>query len=287
MKAIFPSGINEITIEPVTQWDYGQTLEFEGDLPAVFEVHFAHKGIKQAIVRSCSTASSVTIPDICLEQTSTVVAWVYEIGETSGKTIKTVFIPVTPRVRPEPEEVVPVEIVDKYNESIAAINDLIETINTSHSATSDFATRASSASSADFATVAHRAHEAESATKASFDAYGNSISSTYLKSADAESIYAKPSKIIRQTDDTIEFSIGTMLWLGYFHIGIDSIFLGDIYNEQTIVDTVYQLRWRPDKKSVAYETTEYIESYTKTQKAMTGHWTVIYAYNGYLIQRVS
>lgn len=178
MKAIFPNGINEITIEAVTQWDYGQTLEFEGDLPAVFEVHFAHKGLREAIVRSCSTASSVIIPDICIEQTSIIVAWIYEIGETSGKTIKTVYIPVTPRVRPEPTKDVPVEISDKYTESIAAINELIETINTTHSATSDYATEAGHAEQAD---IALHADGADYAVKAFYDNSDNIIDQTYAK----------------------------------------------------------------------------------------------------------
>lgn len=131
IRATFPAGVGAITVHGLTQWDYGRKLEVESsDLPALVQVHFACEGMTDAVVRSCSVTQGkleAVIPDICLEQTSPVVAWVYLIDDdgTAGTTIKTVILPVTARTRPQAGPSVPEVISDRYTELISAINDQI------------------------------------------------------------------------------------------------------------------------------------------------------------------
>ena len=133
LKAIIPSGLSEITVNGLHQWDYGQTLEIHSaDLPTMVEVHFACAGMKEAVVHSCNAVEGVAevpIPDRCLEQTAPIIAWVYAIGETSGVTIKTLTLTIIPRARPAiPVGEVPTAVSDKYTEAVAAMNDAVEKV---------------------------------------------------------------------------------------------------------------------------------------------------------------
>lgn len=135
IRAVFPSGWSEITVHGLHQWDYGQTLEIQADdLPAIVEVHFACQGMKDAPVRVCNAVSGVAtaaIPDICLEQSTTVTAWICEVGATSGRTIKTVSLPIIARARPQSVETVPAEgFSDQYTEALAAFNAAADTLKT-------------------------------------------------------------------------------------------------------------------------------------------------------------
>ena len=133
VKAIIPQGQTVMTVNGLHQWDYGQKLEIHSDdLPAMIEVHFACLGMDEAIVRSCSKIDGkgifeAAIPDRCLEQSAPITAWVCEVGATSGTTVKTLTLVVTPRVRPQRPESSALEAVsDKYTEAVAAMNSLVE-----------------------------------------------------------------------------------------------------------------------------------------------------------------
>lgn len=131
IKATFPEGVNEIVVHGLHQWDYGRNLEITiPDLNGSFEVHIACAGMREAVVRSCAAINGVmtaVIPDQCLEQTSPVVAWVYEVGATSGKTLATAKLIVTPRAKPASSPTVPTELGDKYTEAAAAMNEVLDT----------------------------------------------------------------------------------------------------------------------------------------------------------------
>ena len=99
IKVNFSNNSNSTTVSGLYQWDYGQGLEIECvELGSeIMEVHFAYRGMAEAIVRSCSFSNgvgTVTIPDGCLEQTNDVVAWVYSVGSTQGHTVKTINLPI-------------------------------------------------------------------------------------------------------------------------------------------------------------------------------------------------
>lgn len=133
IRAIFPPGATTATADkPLHQWDYGQRLEIEADnLPALVEVHFEYEGIEEAIVRPCATVGgigTVAIPDICLEQSSEIVAWIFCIDGTAGSTEKRVSIKVKARIKPQPGEDIPTEISDKYTEVITAVNDAVKSL---------------------------------------------------------------------------------------------------------------------------------------------------------------
>ena len=131
IKVTFPTGSNSVSLTPLTQWDFGQQLEIESaELGGLIEVHFACHDMKEAIVRPCSVVNNVavvSIPDVCLEQTSNITAWVYEVGDNSGKTVRTITIPIIARQKPIPCADVPVSIVDKYTEAVGAMNELVDT----------------------------------------------------------------------------------------------------------------------------------------------------------------
>ncbi len=178
IKAIFPVGQTEITVNGLHQWDYGRELEiYSPELPSIVEVHFACVGMEEAIVRTASSTSGVAtvrIPDLCLEQTSAISAWVFEINGTSGFTSKKITLPIEARPRPGVSDAdIPPDVADKYTELMAAVNDAIADLSSGdiilrHATNADNATNADHATTADSATNADHATTAGSATNADY-----------------------------------------------------------------------------------------------------------------------
>lgn len=129
IKVIIPSGQTEITVHGLHQWDYGQRIEIHDvDLPGLIEVHFACLGMDEAVVRSCSVVDGVAtaaVPDLCLEQTTPITAWIYIINGTRGETQKVIHLPIIARTRPAASESVPDEYTDKYTELVTAAGAVI------------------------------------------------------------------------------------------------------------------------------------------------------------------
>lgn len=102
--ANFPTGIDEIVVQGLTQWDKGQQLEIHcSDLPASYQVHFANKSRNEAVViwgTSSSGVGTVPIPNVLLEQNQSIKVWVYITNSGSGETVKTINLPVVARTRP-------------------------------------------------------------------------------------------------------------------------------------------------------------------------------------------
>lgn len=166
IKATFPAGVTAMTVNGLHQWDYGRTLEIEApDLPALVEIHFACAGMLEAVVRSCALIDgkvTAAIPDICLEQTSPVIAWVYEIGETNGRTTRTVTLPITQRAKPQGSVTIAPATADKYTEAVAAINAIMDGFENG-GVVAGRAAEADHAAEAAYATEAGYATEAETA----------------------------------------------------------------------------------------------------------------------------
>lgn len=158
LKAVFTEGVDAITVNGLHQWDYGQKLEIHSSgLPTLVEVHFACVGMEEAIVRACEVTADeaeVTIPDKCLEQTTPITAWVFEINGSTGTTTKKIILPIEARPRPSVGEDIPEEISNQYTDLINAINSAVSKI-----------------SAGDV-----KVEKAEQATK---DGNGNNIASTY------------------------------------------------------------------------------------------------------------
>lgn len=179
IKANFTNGAPTATASGLYQWDYGQTLEIEcAELGSeIMEVHFACQGMSEAIVRSCSFSNgvgTVTIPDQCLEQASTITAWVYSISGTQGHTVKTITLPITPRTRPSVSRDVPMEYINLYGEALEEINEAINNLEkgnitaakATHANTANSANTAANAGSASYATSAGSADRATKTTYA-------------------------------------------------------------------------------------------------------------------------
>lgn len=179
IKVVFPAGTASITVGGLFQWDYGQVLEIESAEigSEIVEVHFACQSMSEAVVRPCTFANgvgTVAIPDQCLEQSSEITAWVFEITGTHGRTIKTITLRVTARKRPAKIPDVPVEYVNKYAELITEINEAVDALENGNvkaakAANADnaaYATAAGNAESANYATSAGQATAADRATRA-------------------------------------------------------------------------------------------------------------------------
>lgn len=92
-------GSGSATVQGLTQWDYGQELEFAGtDVPDGTEVNF-YQGLLTSL--GYVHGSSVMIPDRMLQNADTIKAYVYVRSETAGETELEVYLPVSARPRPD------------------------------------------------------------------------------------------------------------------------------------------------------------------------------------------
>lgn len=238
IKAVFSTGESTKTTTSLHQWDYGQVLEIESaDLPSTIEVHFACRNMDEAVAHVCSAPNGVAqvlIPDVCLEQTTPITAWVYayENDGTTGATIKTIEIPVISRVRPKKTREIPQQVSDRYTELIAEVEELLGTLRSGETVVNtavnaSYATAAGTANTAGTAGHAESATTADSATNATNDKNGKDISETYLKKSDQKCLRINkvfPSKYF-QKDEEIElcempsgFDVGD-IWSVSFAIG--------------------------------------------------------------------
>lgn len=131
LAAFIPSGQSLVTVNGLHQWDYGRSLVIQ--MPSIgtceAEVHFACQGVQTAERRACAFVNgvgSVVIPDLCLEQTAPVVAWVYTLDNDFGKTVATITLPIIERARPAEATPVPTSVHDRYTEVITEMNRIID-----------------------------------------------------------------------------------------------------------------------------------------------------------------
>lgn len=179
IKATFTPGVTALTVHGLHQWDYGRSLEISHpDLIGPVEVHFATALDPEAIVRVAPSVNGVSvaaIPDTLLEQTSPIMAWVYVLGATSGETMLTVTLQVTPRPRPAAAATMPEEYSDKYAMALAAVNAQVAALMEGNVTVAV----ALNAQEADEAHYADRAGDAKTAEKATSDGGGRNIQTTY------------------------------------------------------------------------------------------------------------
>lgn len=176
LSATIPPGQTEAVVNGLHQWDYGRELEIHcSTLPTIVEVHFACLGMEDAIVRVGEAVSgmvAVTIPDVCLEQTTPITAWVYCKDNDSGRTVLTITLPIIARTRPSDIHYNPEDMEDSFSELVAAVNEAVDSIKNGNVMVANAA----------HATAADKALQADSATsanKATYDKNGNDIANTY------------------------------------------------------------------------------------------------------------
>lgn len=97
IKAVF-NGYNAISVYGLTQYDYGQILQFEGiEIKADTEVHFCQldKSITDYVIDN-----QVRIPDYMLQYADVINTYVYMADSKSGKTIHKIILDIMPREKP-------------------------------------------------------------------------------------------------------------------------------------------------------------------------------------------
>lgn len=130
LEAIFNEAIQTVTLTGLFQWDYGQKLYIKGiELPEAMEVHFSNNKEKEAIVMPAIKEGEhivVDVPNVLLEKSLDITAWVYEVTAESGETLKTIILKVEPRIKPQdfistnPDaEDLLAETINKINQNIA------------------------------------------------------------------------------------------------------------------------------------------------------------------------
>lgn len=105
LEAIFLSGINEIKVSGLYQWDRGQMLQITcPDLPSAFQVHFAKRKSATSIdvqAESADNVATVAIPDELLQDRFDLYAYLYFDEGVIGETVKTIRMPIKPRAKPD------------------------------------------------------------------------------------------------------------------------------------------------------------------------------------------
>lgn len=97
---------NYTSVYGLKQWDFGQELLIKGTgiQGKTVEVHFALERDDVAL-RMLGTVENgnitVLIPDTLLQVGNSIYAYVYQSGETAGKTTHKIFMYVSPRAKPE------------------------------------------------------------------------------------------------------------------------------------------------------------------------------------------
>ena len=176
IKINIPDGQTNVTVAGLYQWDYGQVLEIEcAEIGSeTLEVHFACPNMSEAIVRTCTFTvgvGAVTIPDECLEQASSVTAWLCRRDSTQRHTIKTITLPLTARTRPGNmlDDIPPSrtdvigQLIEEVNEAVDAIeNGKVTAAKAQEAANANYALTAGSAQDATYATTAGSANTAKS-----------------------------------------------------------------------------------------------------------------------------
>lgn len=115
----------EITVDGLWQYDYGQRLQINGlNLPNVFEVHFFWKGLEEAKVVTGYTENNkfyVDIPNESLKQRQAITVYIYLSTPETGKTVNTVMMFVNKR--PEPEGFEIPEDIDLFHHTLTAVGE--------------------------------------------------------------------------------------------------------------------------------------------------------------------
>ena len=163
--------------------DYGQVLKIEGiDLPSVYQVDFSNNLMRGTSMTVLGNADGVAIPDEYISTGRDVYAFLYLTGDSWGRTIATIRIPN--KTRPTRTNAIPTPtqqgIIDQ---TIAALNDAVESTAADAEQTASDAARAEAAR-----TAAESAEEsAEASASAAAQSEANAAQSESTASAAATS----------------------------------------------------------------------------------------------------
>ena len=125
-----PGNTEAIASEALTQWAYGQRLQFEGiELPTAYQVDFSNFEFCGDSIPRIGGADGVAVPVEVLASGENVYAFIWLQTADSGRRAYRVMIRVIPGPLPNPEEPNPEE-ESAIAEAIAALNDAVEAAET-------------------------------------------------------------------------------------------------------------------------------------------------------------
>ena len=124
INAFFDGSCRSVSSQAAYLHDYGQTLRVVGlNLPSVVEAHFALKESGESSLRagSCSDGrTTIPIPDSFLEEVGSFFCYIFDRGDTSGRTVYKIKIPVLKRADMPTETTEPSEQDVSYFEQVLA-----------------------------------------------------------------------------------------------------------------------------------------------------------------------
>ena len=168
--------------------DYGQVLKIEGiDLPSVYQVDFSNNLMRGTSMTVLGNADGVAIPDEYISTGRDVYAFLYLTGDSWGRTIATIRIPN--KTRPTHTNAIPTPtqqgIIDQ---TIAALNDAVESTAADAEQTASDAARAEAAR--DRAETAANSAETSATNAAQSEANASTSASTATAAATSASASA-------------------------------------------------------------------------------------------------
>lgn len=105
LVANFTKKDEEIELEELWMYDYGQKIQINGlNLPDIFEVHFAWKGLEGTKIQTGHTIDGVSVVDIpneALTQKYAITAYIYLSSAEEGETVNTIVLYMNRRPAPE------------------------------------------------------------------------------------------------------------------------------------------------------------------------------------------
>ena len=100
----FEEGKDIYIVRGLVQYDFGQILKISGlDTRKVAQAHFTLQGSATAIriLPADSSQTEYDIPDCLLAAGSDLTCYIYLVDDVSGETVKTIYLPVIRRARPD------------------------------------------------------------------------------------------------------------------------------------------------------------------------------------------
>lgn len=167
--------------------DYGQVLKIEGiDLPSVYQVDFSNNLMRGTSMTVLGNADGVAIPDEYISTGRDVYAFLYLTGDSWGRTIATIRIPNKTRPKRTSEIPTPTQqsVIDQ---TIAALNEAVE------STAADAEQTASDAARAEAARTAAETAKTNAETSATAAAQSEANASTSATTASAAATSASAS----------------------------------------------------------------------------------------------
>ena len=203
--------------------DYGQVLKIEGiDLPSVYQVDFSNNLLRGTSMTVLGNADGVAIPDEYISTGRDVYAFLYLTGDMWGRTIATIRIPN--KTRPTRTDAIPTPTQQSViDQTIAALNDAVE------STAADAEQTASDAARAEAARTAAESAEGNAEASATAAAQSASRALNSATSANMSALSAREDALTASRDADRAEQAAAQSGYMYFYINDE----GDLIYQRT------------------------------------------------------